>query len=207
MLGIHCLQFIDKDGKRHWKCLWCGRSFQHWNATKALLHVIKKGGGDIRKCSSKSIDIAHQQEYQRLLQKQSSKKQAQEAVRVLKKQSSDEYIVSAGAALVAHKQKKASPSTISATPSPSMHSHGQQKQSLLKFGTDTTDSMQQNSTETRYHQTKLGDYSDPQSEAQLTMAIADLIHSCGLPFSLASHHKFQRVLSYLISTTSFTKNR
>lgn len=26
------------------------------------------------------------------------------------------------------------------------------------------------------------------------MAIADLIHSCGLPFSLASHHKFQRVL-------------
>jgi len=27
------------------------------------------------------------------------------------------------------------------------------------------------------------------------MAIADLIHSCGLPFSLASHHKFHRVLS------------
>jgi hypothetical protein len=31
-------------------------------------------------------------------------------------------------------------------------------------------------------------------DAKLTMAIADLIHSCGLPFSLASHHKFQRVL-------------
>ena len=27
------------------------------------------------------------------------------------------------------------------------------------------------------------------------MVIADLIHSCGLPFSLASHHKFQRVLT------------
>jgi hypothetical protein len=27
------------------------------------------------------------------------------------------------------------------------------------------------------------------------MAIADLIHSCGLPFSLASHHKFHRVLT------------
>jgi hypothetical protein len=27
------------------------------------------------------------------------------------------------------------------------------------------------------------------------MAIADLIHACGLPFSLASHHKFLRVLS------------
>ncbi len=26
------------------------------------------------------------------------------------------------------------------------------------------------------------------------MAIADFIHSCGLPFSLASHHKFKRVL-------------
>ena len=36
---------------------------------------------------------------------------------------------------------------------------------------------------------------DSQAESKLTMAIADLIHSCGLPFSLASHHKFQLVLS------------
>ena len=37
---------------------------------------------------------------------------------------------------------------------------------------------------------------DSQAESKLTMAIADLIHSCGLPFSLASHHKFKVVLSH-----------
>ncbi len=47
----------------------------------------------------------------------------------------------------------------------------------------------------RFYQQKLTDAVDPQAEAQLTIAIADLIHSCGLPFSLASHHKFHRVLS------------
>jgi hypothetical protein len=34
------------------------------------------------------------------------------------------------------------------------------------------------------------------------MAIADLIHSCGLPFSLASHHKFKRGLNLAKSATS-----
>jgi len=182
---------MDDEGKRWWKCLWCGRSFQHWNATKAVLHVNKRSGGDIRKCSYYSIDNAHQQEYQRLLQNLESKQEAQKAIKVLKKQSSDEYVVRAGNALLASKAKKASPSTNKNTPSPGVsNTHNQQE-----HGLETPESTAQSTTTTRYHQTKLGDHSDPQTEAQLTMAIADLIHSCGLPFSLASHHKFKRVLT------------
>jgi hypothetical protein len=33
------------------------------------------------------------------------------------------------------------------------------------------------------------------AELELTMAVADLMHSCGLPFQIASHPKFQKVLS------------
>jgi len=43
-------------------------------------------------------------------------------------------------------------------------------------------------------QPKIFDAYEKKAEGELTMAIADFIHSCGLPFSLASHHKFKRVL-------------
>eukprot|EP00428_Durinskia_dybowskii_P004068 CAMPEP_0170291710 /NCGR_PEP_ID=MMETSP0116_2-20130129/45948_1 /TAXON_ID=400756 /ORGANISM="Durinskia baltica, Strain CSIRO CS-38" /LENGTH=1013 /DNA_ID=CAMNT_0010543199 /DNA_START=29 /DNA_END=3070 /DNA_ORIENTATION=+ len=188
-------RYIDNEGKRQWKCLWCGRSFQHWNATKALLHVTKQTGGDVRKCSCNSIDRIHQQAYQLLLNKQTTKKNSQQLVRESKKQSSDEYIAGAGQAYSATQRKKTTPPNISASSTPSPGISGSQKQMTLTFGLETPNSTQQNSEITRYHQTKLGDHSDPQSESQLTMAIADLIHSCGLPFSLAIHHKFQRVLT------------
>ena len=39
------------------------------------------------------------------------------------------------------------------------------------------------------------DEPNPTVESKLTMAIADLIHSLGLPFSLSSERKFRHVLS------------
>lgn len=43
-------------------------------------------------------------------------------------------------------------------------------------------------------QLKLTDEPNPTAESKLTMAIADLIHSLGLPFTLASEVKFRQVL-------------
>jgi hypothetical protein len=46
-----------------------------------------------------------------------------------------------------------------------------------------------------YLQLKVHDGSNASVESRLTMAIADMIHSCGLPFSLSSNMKFRRVLN------------
>jgi hypothetical protein len=43
-------------------------------------------------------------------------------------------------------------------------------------------------------QLKIHDGPNPSAESQLTMQISDMIHACGLPFSLASHPKFRAVL-------------
>ena len=37
-------------------------------------------------------------------------------------------------------------------------------------------------------------FSNPSEESKLTVAIVDLIHSCGLPFTIADDPKFQKVL-------------
>jgi hypothetical protein len=114
---------------------------------------------------------------------------------------SDEYIAKAGEAYTSTvKRKKQSPLSSTGTPAETAEEvtpNSVQKtieQTLLNFSTD--DSKEPSPFNTpRLHQQKLTDALDPQADSQLTMAIADLIHSCGLPFSLSSHHKFHRVLS------------
>ena len=106
---------------------------------------------------------------------------------------SDKYIVGAGETYGATtKRKKPSPfSSVTNTEGEVTPTSQLQTQLFVP-----NDHRQQPNTETpRFHQQKLTDAVDPQAENQLTMAIADLIHSCGLPFSLAGHHKFHRVLS------------
>jgi hypothetical protein len=46
-----------------------------------------------------------------------------------------------------------------------------------------------------YIQLKITGESGPNAENKLSMAIADFIHGCGLPFSVASHTKFHEVIS------------
>ena len=188
------MQFTDSDGKRKWKCLWCNSTFQQWNATKALLHVHRVSGNNIQKCKSRSIDAVHQALYAQLYKRNTARKQAQKEADESKKRSSDEYIVNAGEAYAAtSKRKKLSPFTSTGTP-PDEITPSSQIPHEVNIGSE--DPKQQSSQDTqRYIQTKLTDTVDSQAESQLTMAIADLIHSCGLPFSLASHHKFHRVLS------------
>jgi hypothetical protein len=185
---------VDTDGNKHWKCLWCNRCFQSWNATKALFHVNKEKGAEVRKCTSHAIDEVHKLEYARLLQKYKHQRNAQKNHVVSKKRSSDEYLASASDAYTASRKKKTPPGTIKNASTPTESLITRQTQTQLNFTHGTPSSGQSNPSPT-LHQQKLGDVVDPQSEATLTMAIADLIHACGLPFSLASHHKFLRVLA------------
>jgi len=53
-------KFIDTNGKKKWKCLWCNNApFGSWNASKTLAHVSKTSGHDIKPCTSFWIDDAH----------------------------------------------------------------------------------------------------------------------------------------------------
>ena len=186
-------QFIDDSGKKQWKCLWCHSTFQHWNATKALNHVHKVAGNSIHRCKSKQIDELHRNAYAALSEKQNARKRAQKEAIATKKRASDEYIVAAGEAYnTTTKRKKPSPFSSVENPEDDGTPSAQVQTQLF---IPINSGQQPNRVTPRYHQQKLTDTTDPQAENQLTMAIADLIHSCGLPFSLASHHKFHRVLS------------
>jgi hypothetical protein len=185
------IQYVDADGDNAWRCLWCNLSFKCPNATKALCHVNKIKRNDIARCKSNAIDAGHKETYARLLAKKNAEKEARTKAKESKKRSSDEYINDAVEAYTASRKKKPSPAASAITTSPE-GTPGNQIQTQLNFGSVER---KENKDTPRYYQQKLTDVVDPQAEAQLTMAIADLIHSCGLPFSLASHHKFHRVLS------------
>lgn len=130
--------------------------------------------------------------YSRLYQKTTARKNAQQKAVDSKKRLSDDYITGAGEAYTASKKKKPSPFLSIPTPVTDDHSPADQIQTQLNFATVESN---EKKVSPRLYQQKLTDAVDPQAESQLTMAIADLIHSCGLPFSLASHHKFHRVLT------------
>ena len=144
------------------------------------------------------IDAAHKSVYAQLYEKTMSRKKAQKDAIESKKRSSDEYIaVAAEAHAATAKRKKQSPFSSVGSPSDEVSlstAQTHRQQTLLNFLTDQS-TEPTNTENARLYQQKLIDAVDPQADSQVTMAIADLIHSCGLPFSLASHHKFHRVLS------------
>ena len=43
-------QDTNRFGKRIWRCMWCGYKKTHPNATKALAHVLRLNGKDVKTC-------------------------------------------------------------------------------------------------------------------------------------------------------------
>ena len=125
-------RYTDNNGKNHWKCLWCGRSFQHWNATKALRHVNKQGGGDVRACKSTTMDSAHKAEYKRLFEKLNQRKIAQAQLAAGRKRSSEEYMETATEMYTSSKRKKTPPSATPSSISPGSN-RSNQIQTHLNF--------------------------------------------------------------------------
>ena len=163
----------DETGKKKWVCKWCDVSFQHWNATKALHHVSKNVGANIKKCSCKNIDAEHSKRYKDLFDSMVNKKKCSLLVANERDQVLEEHLKEAGASLR---------NSMSRAP---------KRAKSLESTAGTAAS-----SERTFHQPKIvSDAVDPQQESQLTMAITDLIHSCGLSFTLVSNHKFKKVLS------------
>lgn len=114
-----------------------------------------------------------------------------------KKRASDEYIEDAGNAYASTKKSKKNSAAVTVAPSWSSTGSVPPVQTIMKTtGFSNNWGREKNGQPpSTFHQQTLDNTMESYAESQLTMAIADLIHSCGLPFSLASHHKFQRVLT------------
>lgn len=49
------LKIQNKQGEKSWQCLWCNQHFSQWNATKAIHHLNRRKGCDIKVTSCRSF--------------------------------------------------------------------------------------------------------------------------------------------------------
>lgn len=195
-------KYVDDKGSNRWRCKWCNMTFAGWNATKALHHVNKVSGKDIKPCRAR-IDKERAMIYAEFQKKTETKrnKKVETATAI------ERSIVSHNNTAAESLQKRRRSSTNS-TPS---------KSSRLKQNIDTGDTLSSvtmftphgspssNKKQKLYIQTTVHDGGNSTFDNNLTMAIADLIHSCGLPFRLCSEPKFRKVLQLSrLSGTKFT---
>lgn len=171
--------YITEDGKRRWRCEWCKKNFALWNATKALQHLTKQNHTDIAPCKAR-ISEEQQQKYKEMYDRKhvvSTNKSLRNAT--VKRSLENMNDISASALQQTKRIKRPTSHSveISSSGSISNSAHGQQ------------------SSDSKYTQLKIHGGKNPDAESKLTMAVADMIHSCGLPFSLASHPKFRMVIS------------
>jgi hypothetical protein len=66
-------KITDVEGKKQWKCGWCGNDFATWNAT-AIAHVSRMKGRDV-KLRNERIDKKHEKRYTSLAIKMLKKKE------------------------------------------------------------------------------------------------------------------------------------
>ena len=181
--------YIDPEGKQRWRCLWCNKTF-FWNPTKALAHLAKVGKADIATCKAR-IDDKHAKTYRALYDAKNKRRLS--ACDVQK--SLNDSILSHNnntASVLDSKRRKTSKPVFGRTAKGSISTG---MSTLTTHNTIISEETNQESGKKSYLQLKVHDGSNVSLESKLTMAIADMIHSCGLPFSLSSNIKFRKVLN------------
>ena len=209
--------YHDPAGRQRWRCKWCDKTFAALNATKAIRH-LNKIAKDIRPCLA-AIDTAHRERYADFL-KSSDKKRS----RVLQSQESiersiDSHNIQAAATLdeprsvtnstISTKQSKITDDSHASIASNSCFTPSKKeirfnhRQGCNSMSTATASISQHDTKDTKsYLQSKIVDVPNPTTESKLTIAIADMIHSLGLPFSLSSDPKFLHVLKIAKTVSS-----
>ena len=185
--------FNDTDGRSRWRCLWCNKTF-HWNPTKALCHLAKVAKSDIAICSGK-IDDTHAANYNRLYNLKHKKKENAVSVQKVLEESISKHNNNAASALEGKRRRSSTgkesgslSSTLTTIVSVDGNSSSGRPKRLKTASPLSNDKK-------KYFQLLVHDGTNASVESKLTMAIADMIHSCGLPFSFASNLKFRRVLN------------
>jgi hypothetical protein len=171
----HLQCYHDDNQKKRWRCLWCNENYAGWHATKALIHLAKEPKMDIATCKAHLPD-EDAKLYRSLFESYMAKRVNSSTAKAAIAQSL-EATNEASAALLTQSQsrkKRKSTSSIPLEVSTITHSTAPTKE---------------------YIQLKITGESGPNAENKLSMAIADFIHGCGLPFSVGSHPKFHKVIS------------
>jgi Protein of unknown function (DUF 659) len=183
-------KFSDKDGKPRWKCKWCGGIFAGWNATKAICHLNKIPKQDIKLCKAK-IDIKYVDLYNKLFEQLKEKRSRTKSKYHALGNSIHSHNTTVAASLEKHRSDKR------------LKRDGSFGGIPFSMSSDVvSNTSNSNATNTdKYIQTVLYNQPNPNADSKLTMAIADFVHSCGLPFRIISDRKFHTVLN-LARTTS-----
>jgi hypothetical protein len=206
------------EGKKVWCCKWCNKTYSTWNATKVLAHLTGKGSKDIAICKA-NIDAVHKECYISLVTKAGNKRKRNSAT----KDYIDRSVIShqnAGALAFENlkrgvkKNRTSSPSSTSSflsTPTkfPPVGLAGNLFSTSKLSAPSATSSLEGGKADRMIQMTITNEGPNPAAESALTFAIADLLHSVGLTFSLSNDPKFKRVikLAKTVSTSYVTPDR
>jgi hypothetical protein len=154
-----------------WTCLWCNLTFKHWNATKVLYHLSKISGHDVRVCK-----VAHDKKSKELYN--SMVKDRNNSTAGMKERAANLV------ALVGEGQQSLA----------TMFEAGRHR---VTNGGGTTLATAGGTVAVATNRQRVF-ASEVTVEActssHLTMAIADFVHSTGLPFSATQGIYFQNIL-------------
>lgn len=157
-----------------WTCLWCNLTFKHWNATKVLYHLAKISGHDVRVCKA-AHDKGCRQQYLDMV------KGRNDTAKGVKERATDleEMVDDGQTGLVNYFCSGRRRGSKSGGPSSIVTSTATVAPTIIKNKVPETDL----SVETY-------------SASKLTIAIADYVHSTGLPFSVTQGVYFQNILKF-----------
>jgi hypothetical protein len=174
----HVLKTGDCKANQTWKCLWCNMVFKQWNATKVLYHLSKKTGHDVRVCKA-AHDLTHRELYRRMLEDK-DKSHATHQARVAQFESMVGEGQQSLAVMFEAGRKRVTNGGGGGT---------------VSTGTTTNAAAATvNNGRTRVYAAELT--VEASTSSQLTMAIADFVHSSGLPFSATQGVYFLNILKF-----------
>lgn len=195
---------LSEDGKRMWKCGYCNSSFSGHNATKAVAHLCRTKGQDIAPCRQFNfIPLKFRQSHQDLSDRKSVAKRKRQVLHETLDRSIDVHQQNLAVAVQKNSRKKRTPgdntSTTASTLSASVVSTPlhRPRHARSQVNTSLTLPFVKSSKFVKppaMLQLAIHNGSNPDGESTLTAAVADMIHSMGLPFSLSTDPKFRRVI-------------
>jgi hypothetical protein len=169
----HVLKTGDSKATQTWKCLWCNMVFRKWNATKVLYHLAKKAGNDVRVC--KAAHDSRSKELYRLMLAEKERTNANHQARVAQLESMVGEGQQSMAVMFEAARQRGS------------NGGGGGGAAVVKGDCTKTGRTRVFASEMTV---------EASTSSQLTMAIADFVHSTGLPFSVTQGVYFRNILKF-----------
>jgi hypothetical protein len=182
-------KYVDVLGKKKWKCGFCKKEFFGWNVTKAVLHVSKIVSCNISICRY-NIPSKKLKAYRVLCNAKDMKSNRNYETQIRTDDIVNQNVNSTAQAIIedrARKRQKRDGSGVASMDGKSLGS-GEREVSLNSKSTEYR-------AKTYRQKTIHTSVSIPLSHDVARVAIADCVHSLGLPFACVDHPKFRYMLA------------